>query len=127
MVKGPTPRTCVAVDIRDGEACVRCGRPNFWGGFSRHHRQLRRHGDHTPANLIVLCGSGTTGCHGLVHANPAESKLLGLIVSGWCRAMDVPIWRGSERRWAFQDEDGSLHYITAAQAEKRQEELGIIP
>lgn len=51
--------------------------------FSRHHRQLRRHGDHSAANLILLCGSGTTGCHGWVHANPALSYEMGWLLKGW--------------------------------------------
>lgn len=34
----------------------------------------------SPANLILLCGSGTEGCHGWVESNRAESYTLGLLV-----------------------------------------------
>lgn len=31
-------------------------------------------------NLLRLCGSGTTGCHGLIEANRELSRDLGLLV-----------------------------------------------
>lgn len=70
-VKGP-------VAARQDWHCMRCGK-NTHGAcdHSTHHRQLRRHADpdvrDCPANLIRLCGSGTTGCHGWVHAHPYEA------------------------------------------------------
>jgi hypothetical protein len=46
--------------------------------MSRHHlvsRSLR--GDDVEANLVPLCGSGTTGCHGAVEArDPMVCSLL---------------------------------------------------
>jgi hypothetical protein len=32
------------------------------------------------ANLVLLCGSGTTGCHGYVHQHPAESYKAGFMI-----------------------------------------------
>lgn len=40
----------------------------------------RRDGGHSPAQLVLLCGSGTTGCHGWAHANVAAAKAVGLII-----------------------------------------------
>ena len=74
--------------VRQGWHCLRCGTnihdPSRWPGRSGHHRQLRRAADpdvrHSPANIVILCGSGTTGCHGWVHQHVAEAERLGLIV-----------------------------------------------
>lgn len=65
---------------RSGGMCERCGAAR---ASDMHHRKLRRHGDHGPANLVHLCGSGTTGCHGWVHANPAAALLEGFICPSW--------------------------------------------
>ena len=59
---------------RQGWHCLRCGTnihdPSLWPGRSGHHRQLRRRADPAvrdlPCNIVELCGSGTTGCHGCV-------------------------------------------------------------
>lgn len=79
---------------RDGGRCFRCGKPvgPHWPGYSFHHRQSRSQGVNTPDNLILLCGSGTTGCHGWVHAHPAESREdgNGWIVSKYVTAGEIP-------------------------------------
>lgn len=57
-----------------------------------------------PANLILLCGSGTTGCHGYVESNRAEAFDLGFLL----HQVDTPAehsvqtWRGPY----FYDNDG---------------------
>lgn len=83
MADGPTRETCDAVDERDGYACIRCGVSLFAVPGSRHHRKRRRVGGHAPSNLVLLCGSGTTGCHGWAHGNPREARICGLIVPTW--------------------------------------------
>lgn len=79
-------RVSRVVLARDNEQCVRC----FVRGSNIHHRQMRSQADklsvHWPSNLIVLCGSGTTGCHGYIHANPEEAYLKGWLVKSY----DVP-------------------------------------
>lgn len=93
-------RDCVrTVRERDGHVCVRCGRPD---GLTTQHRVGRGMGGtrqmwvNQPANLITLCGSGTTGCHGWVEANPWEAMRLGLSVSRYADPQTVPVhtWRG---------------------------------
>lgn len=69
-----------AVRIRERFRCLRCG----GAGANWHHRRSKRVKDehtHCPCNGVWLCGSGTTGCHGHVHANPFVSRQSGLIVS----------------------------------------------
>lgn len=44
-----------------------------------HHRRNRSQGGTwSPDNLLHLCGSGTTGCHGWIGREPASASLLGL-------------------------------------------------
>lgn len=77
---------------RDRDRCRRCG--TYTPGGSLHHRQGRGGPNpHRAAAVILLCGSGTTGCHGYVHANPAESYANGWMVRrlGVQRCEDVPI------------------------------------
>lgn len=73
-----TPRTVrVAFFDREKERCFRCRRPLRFEGrgfeWSAHHRKPRGMGGAADpvrasiANCLVLCGSGTTGCHGWVE------------------------------------------------------------
>ena len=60
--------------------CVLCGAR----GSNRHEKLPRgRGGPKDEFNTVVLCGSGTTGCHGWVTQNPNEAERLGLYVRGW--------------------------------------------
>lgn len=61
------------------QACVLCGRrASNW-----HERLPRgRGGKRDEFNAVPLCGSGTTGCHGKVTANPAWARSLRLTIPG---------------------------------------------
>ncbi|WNM65444.1 HNH endonuclease [Microbacterium phage Phonegingi] len=124
MADGPTPATCRIIDERDGYSCVRCGISLAAVSGSRHHRQRRRSGDHSPANLILLCGSGTTGCHGWAHAHPAEARAVGLIVPTWTQPEFVPVltWRG----WLRLVPDGSTLDLSTNQAKRLLRDLGLL-
>jgi hypothetical protein len=71
---------------RDGYQCVRCGKHVGYTPASVHHRILGNRKDVRASNLLTLCGSGTTDCHGWVHANPEAAKQAGYIVSKFSRA-----------------------------------------
>lgn len=92
-----------AVLERDGYRCVRCGK--IIVGISHvsvHHRILGNRKDRRPSNLITLCGSGTTGCHGWVHNHPVDAKTRGWIVSRFARRDATPelsVWYEHESRW----------------------------
>lgn len=121
---GPTAATIAAVDDRAGNCCERCG---AWAeGGSRHHRKLRRHGDHSVQNLVLLCGSGTTGCHGFVHANPALSYADGWMIHGGDDPLLVPIPLHGRRPWATLNNEGQYDMMTSVQALARRRELGLI-
>lgn len=81
---------------RDEYLCRRCWVSIYGRTYSIHHRRLRsRGGDNTLANLVTLCGNGTQGCHGWIHANPRMASRLGWIVSTWANPANVPIrYRG---------------------------------
>jgi hypothetical protein len=81
--------------------CVRCGRR----GSNRHEKLPRsRGGLRDDFNTVVLCGSGTTGCHGWVTANPDAAEKEGLYV------------RGQMIRGVYHGPDGTYrnHYRSAA-------------
>lgn len=79
------------IDYREMQACARCG-VEIWNYGSRHHRKLRsRGGGDEVSNGVLLCGSGTTGCHGWAHANPEAATLLGFIVPSTADPACVPI------------------------------------
>ena len=61
-------------------ACVVCGnRAQNW-----HHRLNRsRGGLDDDTNLVPLCGTGTTGCHGRVTVNPEWARAHRLTISGY--------------------------------------------
>lgn len=64
------------VHARSGGMCERCGAAR---ATDVHHRQLRRHGDHKPANLVDLCRT----CHNWAHGHPKDAQALGFIVPSW--------------------------------------------
>lgn len=92
------------------QRCARCG-VVIWSNGSRHHRKLRSRGGADAAdNLILACGSGTTGCHGWMHANPAEATLLGFIVPSWADPATVPI-RHALYGWVLLLPDGTAEGV----------------
>lgn len=94
-----------ALWARSGGRCERCDRALGGGiGVSRHHRMRRRDGGDRLSNLLLLCGSGTTGCHGWVTEHPDEAY-----ANGWSvRALattdpaEVPV-RINGRLWVLDD------------------------
>ena len=99
MSTKPTNETRRQVLHRDGFKCAICGQPidTGWSGYSIHHRRMRSQGHgydnlHEPGNLLTLCGSGTTGCHGWVHAHPARAYRLGYLVHMGKDPATIPVY-----------------------------------
>lgn len=107
----PDAATVKLVRERDDWRCARCA---GWGPLSTQHRVARGMGGtrwpgiNLPSNLLTLCGSGTTGCHGWVEAHPAWSKAHGWSVPTWQadEVVTVPVW--TWRGWVWLAEDGRL-------------------
>lgn len=93
----PDAETVRLVRERDDWRCARCG---GWGPLSTQHRVARGMGGsrwpgiNLPSNLITLCGSGTTGCHGWVEHHPGWARAHGWSVSAHERERVgvIPVW-----------------------------------
>lgn len=61
------------------QSCAMCGAP----GTNRHEKLPRgRGGPRDEFNTVILCGSGTTGCHGFVTEHPEWARKHGWTISG---------------------------------------------
>lgn len=96
------PATARDIAERDWHRCVRCAAGLVAGPRSVHHRVLGNRADRRAANLILLCGSGTTGCHGWVHANPRLARLAGWIVSRHADPVAAPVYYNQPGRTGWQ-------------------------
>lgn len=100
------------VFARAGYRCERCFK-QLHGvfGVSVHHRRPRMMGGsrneklHLPANLIVLCGSGTSGCHGWVESNRDKSRDHGYLIQKVDSAEIIP-FRDDAGMWYLIDNNG---------------------
>lgn len=89
---GPSIETRALVAERANFCCEACGRSLYtlevgWTfPHSFHHRRPRGMGGTTrpetnsPANLLLLCGTGTSNCHGWIEANRTWAISLGLLL-----------------------------------------------
>lgn len=110
------------VFARAGYRCERCFK-QLHGvfGVSVHHRRPRMMGGskneklHLPANLIVLCGSGTSGCHGWVESNRDKSRDHGYLIQKVDSAEIIP----------FRD-DAGMWYLIDNNGQKRQFDTKVI-
>jgi hypothetical protein len=101
-----------AVAERDGFKCVRCGTAILGAPHSIHHLVLGNRADNRAENLITLCGSGTTGCHGWAHDFPRLAR-----EGGWVRSKHSttaalePVWYEQPGRtgWHVLLPDLGLH------------------
>ena len=105
----PTQETRDLCAHRDSGRCVRCGCELYGVQCSLHHRRMRSHpfpGLHEPYNLIWLCGSGTTCCHGWVHEHQHESYEHGWLVHAWDDPSTVSVDSALNGRILLDDDGG---------------------
>lgn len=108
-------KTREAVLDRDGFRCVSCG-GHLTGpyGYSLHHRcpkgmgGTKRPESNSPANLLTLCGSGVTGCHGFVESNRELAYDWGYLVHRIDNPADVPVL--TRNGWVLFDDAGGKTY-----------------
>lgn len=95
-MSGVTAATRVLVYARANNRCELCG--NYAYGGSVHHRRRRgMGGSKNPAtnkasNLLLLCGSGTTGCHGTVESDLPRSYENGWVLRQGTDPLSEPVW-----------------------------------
>lgn len=105
------PTTVRLVRERDDWRCARCA---GWGPLTTQHRVARGMGGtrwagiNAPANLVTLCGSGTTMCHGWVESHPSWAAAHGWSVRTADRDLVAltPVW--TWRGWVRLRADGHL-------------------
>jgi hypothetical protein len=101
--RAPMPKALADMTLERADWCCDwCGAPILGRPFSRQHRRAHGMGGrqgaelHTPANVILLCGSATSpGCHNRAeNQERAEADRLGFVILGEARRPeDVPIFR----------------------------------
>lgn len=107
---GPTQDTRQIVYARAGYRCELC-KESAVGGSVHHRRPRGMGGDrrpetNAPSNLLLLCGSATTGCHGWVEENRQHAMFLGLLVSRYdARPIpEIPVTLDSDRSIYLTDD-----------------------
>lgn len=111
---GPSLEVVMAVLHRDGYRCIRDGVPivgeRGWD-WSIHHRRPRGAGGtsrtdaNEPQNLVAVCGSGTTGCHGFIESNRNEAREHGWIVPLHIDPLRVAVLVDHGSRWTYLSSD----------------------
>jgi len=119
----PHPDTVNMVLARDMNRCARCGdrvrglRGHDW---SVHHRQpagmggSKRSDAHDTANLILLCGSGVSKCHGWVESHRTASYDAGWLVHRPTPPADVAVRHAAHDGTVYLTADGGISPVEVA-------------
>lgn len=112
---GPTKKTRLLVLIRDQWLCQVCGRnlasAYLTGDYSLQHRRARGMGGsrrpdtNAASNLLTVCGSATTGCHGWIEANPIPAGLRGWRIGQTQTPASEPVLTYTHG-WVLLDDNG---------------------
>lgn len=114
MARRTDPLAAVVRQVRERDLgrCARCGHADISRPLTSQHRVGRGMGGsradwiNQPQNLLTLCGSGTTGCHGWVEHHPREAQAHGWAVSRYAGdPAGVPAW--TWRGWLMLHADGT--------------------
>ncbi|WP_435109776.1 HNH endonuclease [Nocardiopsis synnemataformans] len=111
MNTGPTRAVREAVWRRDAGSCAWCG-ATISGAHSLQHRRARGMGGsaaadtNTASNLVLVCGTATTGCHRLIEAHPAAARARGFRVDQGRDPAAAPI--------TYQTPFGAVRVLLAA-------------
>lgn len=101
-------KSLAIVLARSAGLCEACGAV----GTNTHHRRPRGSGGskdpatNRPSNLLRLCGSGTTACHGHIEANRRWAYDLGLLVRQNASPAEVPVLL-LRPGWVYLDDFGN--------------------
>jgi hypothetical protein len=97
-INTPSKEFRLLVMARSNFTCERCGKKLGEGEHvSVHHRTPRGMGGshdqslNLMSNLMALCGSGTTGCHGWIESHRQKSMENGWLVLRGVDASTVPV------------------------------------
>jgi hypothetical protein len=95
----PSPSVRADVVRRDGIRCRWCGGPVrlVFGEYSLQHRRARGMGGtvrpeaNMAGNLVLVHGTGTTGCHGEIESNPIIAEERGFRVAQGNDPASIPL------------------------------------
>lgn len=111
---------------RDEQMCVRCRRGSNLGTNFDHRKNRSQGGKWAASNGQLLCGSGTTGCHGWKTQNPQTAMQDGYTCPSWAEPTEWPARRwlptpyGTQRlTWVLYDDRGNYTPITTDEARHR--------
>jgi hypothetical protein len=81
--------------------------------YSIHHRMPRGMGGtsldlNKTSNLVLLCGSGTSGCHGWIEHNRQEAREFGFLLNRNQDSTKIPIITSSGLQ-RYLDDSGHSH------------------
>jgi hypothetical protein len=89
-----------AVAGRSGGYCEYCGHR----ATNMHHRVNRSQGGGwSPVNILHLCGSGTTGCHGFFTHQPELAYEMGVSVHRADDPAAIPVRTPTQLLWLTDD------------------------
>lgn len=98
---------------RSDGVCEVCG--TMWA-TNMHHRKNRSQGGLWEAsNLLHLCGSGTTGCHGWITEHVTEAVAKGQCVRSHQDPTGTAVW--TRHGWVLLDNQGGIHSAESLVAE----------
>ncbi|QOI67674.1 HNH endonuclease [Arthrobacter phage Orcanus] len=111
-MSGPSAEVRRQVIARDLSKCQWCGRHvrTESGWYSLQHRRARgmggsrRRETDQPANLVLVCGTGTTECHGWIEAQPAQAIARGFRIAAGARPDRVNLVDWTGREWILTDD-----------------------
>lgn len=112
---GPTRDVLDALYERAGYSCEACGQgvgDRRGVDHSVHHRVPRGMGGtrwagaNALTNLLLLCGSATTGCHGSVESHRAAAVAAGWLVLSRSDPATVPVLIEHGSRFVYLTADG---------------------
>lgn len=99
MTSWPEGRCREIVRARSGGFCELAIDEVCHGRAVNMHHRVKKGRVWRPSNVLDACGSGTTGCHGYVEANPRWANEEGL----WLRSEDGdPAQVAAHIRWVGQ-------------------------
>ncbi|MGO4143830.1 HNH endonuclease [Paenarthrobacter sp. YAF11_1] len=114
--RGPTTAVRRQVIQRDLSKCQYCGRHvrTEDGWYSLQHRRARGMGGtrsaaaNQPANLLLVCGTATTECHGLIESQPVQATARGFRISSAADPEKLPYTDWTGREWSLTNDGRKL-------------------
>ena len=101
---GPSPAVRKLIREREEMQCAACGVSVRGLPHSIQHRRARGMGGtadpavNLPSNLVLLCGSAVTGCHGLAESRDPDMHGRGFWLRSWQDPAVVPVMLASQYR-----------------------------